>query len=217
DHPDVAIVLNNIALLHHLTGDDHQALQTHLRALRISENQRGGPYQPSTLLSVGNIAQTYLTVGDLPNAIEFQRRADAIIEGQLALNLAVGSEKQKLAFVKGIAERTDRTISLHLREAPGNSRASAPAPLVILQQKGRVQDARTDTFATVRQRVTDAADRALLDQLKTTTSQLARTVLTTDDAGRRAADRQRAIADLEARKDRLRAAPRAHTAALCTE
>ncbi|HEX2456982.1 MAG TPA: CHAT domain-containing tetratricopeptide repeat protein [Vicinamibacterales bacterium] len=217
DHPDVAIVLNNIALLHHLTGDDHQALQTHLRALRISENQRGGPYQPSTLLSVGNIAQTYLTVGDLPNAIEFQRRADAIIEGQLALNLAVGSEKQKLAFVKGIAERTDRTISLHLREAPGNSRASALAALVILQRKGRVQDAMTDTFATVRQRVTDAADRALLDQLKTTTSQLARTVLTTDDAGRRAADRQRAIADLEARKDQLEAALSEHSAAFRTE
>ena len=54
-------------------------------------------------------------------AIAFQRRADAILEAQLALNLAVGSERQKLAFVSSVSERTDRTISLHLREAPGES------------------------------------------------------------------------------------------------
>ena len=216
DHPDVAIVLNNLGLLYHATGDDPRALETHFRALRIWEKQRGGPYQTGTLLSVGNIAQTYLAAGDLPDAISFQRRADAIVEGQLALNLALGSERQKLAFVKSIAERTDRTISLHLLEAPNDAGASALAALVILQRKGRVQDAMTDTFATVRQRVTDATDRALLDQLKVTTSQLARMVLTVEEAGR-GDERQRAIAELEARKDRLEAALSEHSAAFRTE
>ena len=74
----------------------------------------------------------------------------------------------------------------------------------------------TDTFATVRQRVTDATDRALLDQLKVTTSQLARMVLTTEEAGR-ADERQRAIAEIEARKDQLEAALSEHSAAFRTE
>ena len=37
----------------------------------------------------------------------------------MTLNMAVGSERQKLAFVNGMSERTDRTISLHLRKRPG--------------------------------------------------------------------------------------------------
>ena len=133
-----------------------------------------GPYQAATLVSVGNIARTYAAAGDIAHAIEYQRRSDAILEKQLALNMAVGSERQKLLFVSGVSERTDRTISLHLVSAPTNPDASALAALVLLQRKGRVLDEMADTFAAVRQRVADAGDRQLLDRLKTTTAELAR-------------------------------------------
>ena len=99
--------------------------------------------------------RTYAAAGDIPNAIAYQRRADAILEKQLALNVAIGSERQKLLFVNGAAERTDRTISLHLLEARANPDAGALAALVLLQRKGRVLDAMADTFAAVRQRVAD--------------------------------------------------------------
>ena len=109
DHPDVAQLLNNLANIYRATGDDARSLETHFRALRIWEKQRGGPYQRGTLLSVGNIARTYAARGDIANALAFQRRADAIVETQLALNLAVGSERQKLAFVRSVvgAHRPD--------------------------------------------------------------------------------------------------------------
>jgi CHAT domain-containing protein len=168
------------------------------------------------------MARTYASAGDLKNAIAFQRRADAIIEMQLGLNLVIGSERQKLALVNSVAERTDRTISLNLREAPGDPDASALAALVLLQRKGRVLDAMTDCFAAVRQRVSDTGDQKLLDQLRATTAQLARLALTAPedsraDAAGHADARQDQIEALEAEKDRLEAELSAHNAEVRAE
>ena len=180
------------------------------RALSIWERARG-PYQQATLIAVGNIARTYAAAGDITSAVAYQRWADAIIEKQLTLNLAVGSERQKLLFVKGIAERTDRTLSLDLIEAPGNPDTGALAALVLLQRKGRVLDAMVDTFAAVRQRAGDARDQDLLDRLKDTTAQLARLALSAADPAR-AEQRQQTFKDLEARKERFEAELGEHNA-----
>jgi CHAT domain-containing protein/Tfp pilus assembly protein PilF len=211
DHPDSAQILNNLANIQHATGDDVAAVQTYLRALHIWE-QAFGPYHRGTLTAVGNIARTYASAGDLPNAIRFQRRADAIIETQIALNLAVGSERQKLAFVRGAAERTDRTLSLNLVEAPADPDASALAATVVLQRKGRVLDAMIDTFAAVSQRIGDPRDRDLFDQLRTTTAQLAKLALTPPPEAGNADERHRSIDALEARKERLEAELSEHSA-----
>ena len=200
EHPDVAPLLNNLGNVLHSTGHDDEALETYFRALHIWERARG-PYFSATLNVVGNIARTYASAGDIEHAIAFQRRTDAIVETQLALNLAVGSERQKLAFVNSVSNRTDRTISLSLSEAAGDPAANALAALVLLQRKGRVLDAMTDTFAAVRQRVADPNDQSLLDQLRTTTAKLARLALSPSDGAR-----QNPIEEVEAQKERLEAA-----------
>src|SRR5262249_49245140 len=200
-HPDVAQLLNNIAIIYRTQGDIPKSLATHLRALSIWEHA-AGLYQDATLVSVGNLARTYAAARDLGHAIAYQQRTDAILEKQLALNLAVGSERQKLLFVQGIAARTDRTISLHLREAPGDAAAGALAALVVLQRKGRVQDAMADTFAAARGHALDARDRDLLDELREATAQLAREALGGPDPAH-ADERFGAIKDLEAQKERL--------------
>src|SRR6185436_699196 len=115
--------------------------------------------------------------GDVEHALEFQRRADTILETQMGLYLASGSERQKLAFARAEAERTDRTISLHLKQARDNPEAASLAALVLLQRKGRVQDAMANLFDAVRRRVPSPADRDLMDELKTTTARLARIAL----------------------------------------
>ncbi|MEP7306513.1 MAG: CHAT domain-containing tetratricopeptide repeat protein [Acidobacteriota bacterium] len=203
DHPDVAHILTNLANIYRATGDYAGSLTTHLRALRIWENA-AGPYQQVTLLSVGNIAKTYAAQGDMANALVYQRRSDAIVEKQLTLNLAVGSERQKLAFVGNVSERTDRTISLHLKQAPGDPDAGALAMLVLLQRKGRVLDAMTDTLAAVRGRVAGVRDQALLDQLRNSTARLAKLALSPPDRSQGEA-RDHAIKDLESQKERIEA------------
>ena len=200
DHPDVAPLLNNLANVQRSTGHAVAALRTYFHALRIWEKARG-PYDAGTLNVVGNIARTYAYAGDVVNAIAFQRRADAIIETQLTLNLAAGSERQKLAFVNSVSKRTDRTVSLHLRDAPDNPDAGALAALVLLQRKGRVLDAMADTFAALRQRVAKPGDQRLLDQLHNATAQLARVALSAPELAE--PDRQDSIRKLEAQKERL--------------
>jgi CHAT domain-containing protein/Tfp pilus assembly protein PilF len=203
EHVDIAPLLNNLAIVYRAIGDVPRATEMFLRSLHIWE-KAVGPYHRSTLLAVGNLAQLYWDTGEVSRAIPLQRRADAIVEKQLELNLAIGSERQKLAFLKNISERTDRTISLHLHAAPGDTDAGALAALVVLQRKGRVLDAMTDAFSAVRRRVDDGGGRSLLDQLNSTTTRLARLALSAADDG--AADqRQRAIGELEAEKERLEA------------
>jgi CHAT domain-containing protein len=210
DHPEVAGLLNNLANIYHATGDDAKALETHLRALHLWE-KAVGPNARMTLLSAGNIAAIYASQGDVANALAFERRTDAILETQISLALAAGSERQKLAFMRSVAERTDRTISLHLRQAFGNPDAASLAALVLLQRKGRVQDAMADLFAAVRQRVADADDRVLLDQLNDTTAQLAKLEL---DRPNTSGSQNGAIsiARLEARKEQLEATLSMHSA-----
>jgi CHAT domain-containing protein/tetratricopeptide (TPR) repeat protein len=201
DNPDLMLSLNNLANIYFETRDTVRARALYFRALRIGEHAYGS-YHRFTFLSTSNIAETYKQDGDIANAIVFERRAEAIVETQLALNLAVGSERQKLVFVRSISNRMDRTISLHLQGAPADPDAGALAALVVLQRKGRVLDAMTDTFAGVRQRVATPKDHDLLDQLNATTVQLAGVALTapeTTDPEARLAQ----IKTLEARKEQL--------------
>ena len=210
EHPDLVIILNNLANILLATGDYARSLDTHFYALRIGEKALG-PYHQNTLLSVGNIARTHAAAGDLASALTFQSRADAIIERQLALNLAVGSERQKLAFVRSMSERTERTISLHLRDAPQDPRATALAALVLLQRKGRVQDALIDTVAAMRQRIGTADDRSLLDRLRSTNTELARLALNAP-ATAHPETRQTAITTLDTQRERLEAELAEHSA-----
>jgi CHAT domain-containing protein len=201
DHPDIALNLNNLANIYRLRRDIPKALDTHFQALRILE-RTAGPYSGGTILSLGNIARTYAEIGDLAHAVEFQRRVDAAIETQVALNLAIGSERQKLAFASSMADRTDRTISLDVDTGFTRHDATELATLVVLQRKGRVLDAMTDAFASVRQRLASAADRELLDQLRTTTGELARLALSNPGSAS-SVDRVTAIERLEAQKEKL--------------
>ena len=209
DHPDIASNLNNLATLYSSRGDPERSLATHRRALAIWE-KAGGPYGSGTLMSLGNIARVYAASGDVANAVSFQRRADAALETQLALHLAIGSERQRLASATTIAARTDRTISLSLGVAAGEPGATALAALVLLQRKGRVLDAMSDTLLSFRQR-SDAAAGDLVDQLGETTRNLARLALN-GRQGMTAEEHRAAIAALEQKKERIESTISEHNA-----
>lgn len=202
DNPRLAVILNNIANIYRARGEYAKSLEAHLRVLRISEVTRG-PYHPLTLMSLGNIAKTYAAQGNIAEAIKFQLRVDAVIERNIELNLAIGSERQKLSYLNGVAERTDRTISLNAALAPGDSEASALAALVLLQRKGRVLDAMSASFASLRQQAT-GEEKALIERYNDTAAQLARFVLN-GPKGISFEDHQKKVSELEEQKERLEA------------
>ncbi|MEP6920741.1 MAG: CHAT domain-containing protein, partial [bacterium] len=155
------------------------------------------------ILSLGNIAKLYAALGDSANAITFQKRVDERLEKALELNLAIGSERQKVAYFGSVAERTDRTISLHLNLAPHERSAGALAALVLLQRKGRILDAMSESLTALRQRFSPE-DQKLLDQLNSTTARLAKLAL--NGAQKMDADEyQKELRTLEEQKEKLEA------------
>jgi CHAT domain-containing protein/Tfp pilus assembly protein PilF len=174
DHPSVAGTLNNLANVYSAQGDYARSLGMLLRALAIDEKHASRWEQP--ILTLGNIARRYAALGDFANALKYQSRVDAALEDAIALNLVIGSERQKIAYLNTIAERTDRTVSFHLGLQPENPEAARLAARVLLQRKGRVLDAMADTLAALRLRA-GPEEGVLLDRLAETTAHFAQLAL----------------------------------------
>ncbi|MCY7347381.1 MAG: CHAT domain-containing protein [Pyrinomonadaceae bacterium] len=208
EHLNLTPLLHNIANVHHSRGNYAKALETQYRALDIAE-KGGGPHHNYTVQSLRNVARFYAAQGDAANAVRFQTLAEERTETALALNLAIGSERQKLLQLDEMAERTSRTISLNVNLAPDNPQASALAALVVLQRKGRVLDAMSDNLDALRGRF-GIEDQKLLDALNSLTAQLAK--LTLNKPPKMTLDEQRnQIWDLEEKKESLEAAISDHS------
>jgi CHAT domain-containing protein/Tfp pilus assembly protein PilF len=200
EHPDVAFSLRNFASLVHDQGDYGRAEPMLRRALAIWEKVFG-PEHPNVVDVLDALAVLYAAKGEVAQAVKFQTRASGAGEHNIALNLAIGSERQKLVYLTTLATQASRAISLHLHVLPGDPAARSLAVATILQRKGRALDAMSDSLTALRQRF-DAKDQALLDQLKVVTAQLAESVL--NGPGRiPPAEHQKRIRDLEDQKEKL--------------
>jgi CHAT domain-containing protein/Tfp pilus assembly protein PilF len=200
EHADIAANLINLANIYRAKGDYPRALETHLRSLAMFE-RTVGPSAPFLLLSLVNVARTYAVLGDLANAVKYQTRLEQATETAIALNLSIGSDRQRVAYLAPMAERTERTLSLNLQMTPGNPDSTALAVTVLLQRKGRVLDAVADMQAALR-RHADPDSQALLDQLNDIVGQLARLVLNGPQKTP-LEEYRKAIAALEERKEQL--------------
>jgi CHAT domain-containing protein len=92
------------------------------------------------------------------------------------MNLATGSERQKLFYLATFSDETNLTVSLHVQSAPNDQAARRLALTTILRRKGRALDATAETLAALQRRL-NPQDRALLDQFTETRARLATLVL----------------------------------------
>ena len=188
EHPDVATSLNNLGKIYATKGDYAQAEPLYQRALGIQEKVLG-PAHPHVALFLNNLAGLFAAKSDITQAIAYKARAVKVSERNITLNLATGSERQKLLSLATLSEETDATIALHVESAPDDPVARRLAFTMVLQRKGRALDAMLDSIATLLRRL-DPQDQTLLDQLTTTRARLATLMLggasTTDTVQRRA-------------------------------
>jgi CHAT domain-containing protein/tetratricopeptide (TPR) repeat protein len=175
NHPLTGVGLNDLAILYRGQGKYAEAEPLFMRALDIREKALGKDH-PDTVKSLNNLAMLYTAEGDLVQAVKFQSLANAASERNLAYNLVIGSERDKLAYLATLSGQTDRTISLHLRSAPDDSAARDTAASLILQRKGRALDATSQNLNALRIRF-NTEDQTLLDRWIETHSQIARLVL----------------------------------------
>jgi CHAT domain-containing protein/Tfp pilus assembly protein PilF len=200
NHYEVGWDLSYLADLYFAMNDHAKAEPLYQRSLSILDSFSGPNYYHLADILV-KLATMAAAEGKLAQAIAYQARANAIIEHNLALNLAIGSERQKLAYLARLPEQMNQAISLHVRFAVNNDTARELAVKTILQRKGRIQDALSNSLASLREH-SGAKDQALLDQLNDITSQLARLVLD-GPQGASVAEYQKRIKTLEEQREKL--------------
>jgi tetratricopeptide (TPR) repeat protein len=175
ENVDVAASLHNLGHLSLIRGDYAGAESLYQRALAIREKALD-PEHPSIADSLSDRAILHQRKGDLSQAITFRSRASVISERNIALNIATGSERQKLAYLTALSADSDQVVSLHARSAPHDPDARSLALTTILRRKGRALDAMTDSIGALRRRATPQ-DQALFDELKEAREHVARLVL----------------------------------------
>src|SRR5260370_35271922 len=103
----------NLANVYSAEGDSKKALETHLLAFSIFEKTAEPTNQP-LIMSLANIATINSALGDFENANRVQAKLESAVESVIAFNLAIGSERQKLAFLDSVAGRPRPTNFSHI-------------------------------------------------------------------------------------------------------
>jgi CHAT domain-containing protein/Tfp pilus assembly protein PilF len=199
-HPALGSLLFNFGSSLRYKGDYARAEAVSRRALTIREGALGTDH-PSVARVLDSLAVIYEAQGKLTAALEAEQRASHIAEREIDLNLASGSERQKLAYLSLLAEWTGHLISFGIRNGDQWPESVKLAANAVLQRKGRVQEAIANTFAGVRQR-SGPEDRKLLDEWNQTTSQLSKLVLNGPQQGN-FAEHQNKIKSFEDRRETL--------------
>jgi len=171
-NPLTATLLVNIGNVYHSKGDELKALELFQQALDIFQ-ATSSPYNQSMMMTLANIARTYEVLKDEPHAVEYQAKVDQSIEKDLSLNLAAGSEREKLAYVDWIGHHTENVISMNVLQFPEDKLVADDAVAAVLQRKGRVLDAVSESMSALRRHL-KPEDQKLLDDWNAATAELAK-------------------------------------------
>ncbi|MCC5899056.1 MAG: tetratricopeptide repeat protein, partial [Phormidium sp. BM_Day4_Bin.17] len=170
-HPGVGLGLNNLAALYHPQGNYNAAEPLYRRSLDILETTLGESH-PSVAQTLNNLAGFYQAQGDTSQSLSFLQRGLEIQETNLALNLAIGSEARKQAYIATLTGTTHATVSLHLQDASDHPEAARLALTTVLRRKGRILDAVTETQQLLRDNLSPEL-APLLDDYTNAQTQLA--------------------------------------------
>jgi CHAT domain-containing protein len=172
EHTSVTAYLNDLADTYCTTGEYEKGESLYQRALAVHE-RKAAMSHPAVQETLFGLARCAEAQGRLSDAAKLQTQASELEERYVALNLAVGSEREKLALLTELSSRLSRNVSLHISLAPHDPAARDLAAVSILRSKGRVLDAMSASLSALRQR-SGPEDRKLLDQLNDATAKLSK-------------------------------------------
>jgi CHAT domain-containing protein/Tfp pilus assembly protein PilF len=201
-HPEAAGLLLNIGNVYKDELQYEKAEEYFKRALKILEVS-AGPYNRLTLQALGSLQTVSAAEGKIAEAVEYGERVNQGFEKNIELNLATGSERDKLQYADSIEETKDRIISINLQQAPADQAATNLAATLILQRKARVLDSIANSRATLREHLRPE-DEKLLDDLDVATNKLAQLAL--KGPGKTpAADYAKQLASLQSQREGIEA------------
>jgi CHAT domain-containing protein/tetratricopeptide (TPR) repeat protein len=200
DEGDYSNLVFQLGTLDMAQGRYEDAKNALMRALTIREKTSGVEHQ-----SIGRVCSAlgklYLLTGNLEQSLKYQTCSAQINDRNIALNLAVGSEHQKLAYLAQLSDDLEQTIAMSVDIGHQSVDARRLAAAEVLQRKGRVLDATAATLSTLR-RSLNAEDRLLFDKLSKVNGSLADLTLNRpsdlpDD------DYDKLLSDLRSKRDSL--------------
>ena len=201
NHPLTALVQYNLANLYALRKDFANAERLYRHALAIREDfYTAEGASVSEVLS--GLALLLAEKGEIDQSLKLQQRANEIDERNINLNLSIGSERQKLAFLNNLFEQINQTLSVQARFAPENAFAAELAATSVLRSKGRVLDAVSNNLIELRRRF-NPQDRMLLDELNGVTQNIAELILNGRDENESNEDFQAKIKLLNESQEKL--------------
>lgn len=175
EHPFTTYPLNHLGVIAKNRGDFIAAEDLYLRTVAVKEKVQG-PYHPDLGGAFANLANLYTITGQYEKAIAAQQRANEIFDYNIALNLSAGSEREKLNYIRTLTYIGDQTLTLALDDVKNSNAADELAFAAVLQRKGRVLDAFSDSIASLRRRAGQEQQK-LLDERNAVISELSSLVL----------------------------------------
>lgn len=176
ENETAALYLSNLGDNYTLVGNYPQAEVNLRRALEIREKIFGAEHY-FVARTCEALARLAAFQGNHPEAVKFQTRANRIYEKQIAVNLAVGTEHQKLGYLALMSEGLNQTIALQATSAEGADPSVREQTLTaLLQRKGRVLDVMTGNLATMRKQF-NTEEQILFDRLNDANTRLAELTL----------------------------------------
>jgi tetratricopeptide (TPR) repeat protein len=125
-HPDFAASLNNLALLYQMTGDHAAALPLCRRAMEIWRTALGEGH-PHFATSLNSLAGLYAATGRASEALPLMQQAASIGDRMTGQLLAIGSDRQRMAYLRTISGDLYLFLSLvqqHLIDSPAAIRSA---------------------------------------------------------------------------------------------
>lgn len=175
NHPLTALTLYNLANIYAAKKDFAKSEPLYRRALAIREDFFTDN-SPSVSEVLNGLALLLAQKGDVDQSLKLQQRANEIDERNLNLNLSIGSERQKLAFLNNLSDQINQSLFIQAKFAPENQFAIELAATSVVRKKGRVLDAVSNNLIELRQRF-DPKDRKFLDDLNDVTKQMSELIL----------------------------------------
>jgi len=175
EHYLTSYPLNLLGGIDRVNGKFDEAETMYKRSIAIKEKTQG-PYHPDLAGALTNLANLYAVIGDADKAVATQARANEIYEFNTALNLTVGSEREKLAYLTTLNFIEDQTVTLSTTTASKSQAAADLALTSILRRKGRILDAMSDSMRALRGRL-GTEDQAIIGRLGDVTTKLSALVI----------------------------------------
>jgi CHAT domain-containing protein/tetratricopeptide (TPR) repeat protein len=134
NHPDIATHLNNLAGLYQDMGDHAGALPLYRQALEIRRATLGENH-PDFAESLNNLAGLYAAAGRASEARPLMEQAAAIEDRTIGQILAIGSERQRIAFLNTVMGKLYGFLSLALQHLGDSPDAIHAACELVLRRK----------------------------------------------------------------------------------